>query len=72
MKPQYFLVIITAITLYFLFELFNPYLKAIVVALLLAVATNSLNTYIKNKIPNKFAVSMIMTIFLTFVFYTLA
>lgn len=69
MKPQYFLVIITAITLYFLFELFNPYLKAIVVALLLAVATNSLNTYIKNKIPNKFAVSMIMTIFLTFVFF---
>ena len=69
MKPQYFLIGIALITLYFLFELFNPYLKAIIVALLLAVATNSLNSYMSAKIPNKFISSLIMTIFLTLVFF---
>lgn len=69
MKPQYFLITITAITLYFLFELFNPYLKSIFVALLLAVATNQLNIYLKTKIPNRFVSSVIMTIILTLVFF---
>ena len=69
MKPQYFLVVITVITLYFLFELFNPYLKSIFVALLLAVATNSLNSHLKVKIPSRFISSTIMTIILTLVFF---
>ncbi|WP_428026987.1 AI-2E family transporter [Arcobacter sp.] len=69
MKPQNFLIIIGTITLYFLFELFNPYLKSMTVALLLAVATNSLSLYITAKIPNKFFSSLIMTIILTLVFF---
>lgn len=69
MKPQYFLIIIGTITLYFLLELFSPYLKAMTVALLLAVATNSLTTYISIRIPSKFVSSFLMTILLTFVFF---
>jgi len=69
LKPQYFLIVIGAITLYFLFELFSPYLKAMIVALLLAVATNSMGTYITAKIPSKFISSLVMTLFLTFVFF---
>ena len=69
MKPQYFLILIGTITLYFLFELFSPYLKAMVVALLLAVATNSLTVYMTAKIPSKFISSFVMTIFLTLVFF---
>lgn len=69
MKPQYFLLLIGAITFYFLLELFSPYLKALSVALLLAVATNSLTTYVGSKIKNKFLSSSLMTILLTFVFF---
>lgn len=69
MKPLYFLIAITLVTLYFLFELFNPYIKSIFVALLLAVATNSLNTYFRNRIPSKFISSFLMTVILTLVFF---
>ncbi len=69
MKPQYFLILLGSITLYFLFELFNPYLKAMIVALLLAVATNSFGIYITAKIPSKFISSLMMTILLTLVFF---
>jgi len=50
-------------------ELFSAFLKPMIVALLLAVATNSLNIYFKRHIPNQFVSSMLMTIFLTFIFF---
>jgi predicted PurR-regulated permease PerM len=40
-----------------------------IVALLLAVATNSMNLYLKKHIPNNFISSNIMTIFLTLIFF---
>lgn len=69
MKPQYFLIALTAVTLFFMFELFSPFLKPMFVALLLAVATNSLNIYLKRQIPSQFISSMLMTIFLTAIFF---
>lgn len=69
MKPQYFLIIIASITLFFLFELFNPFLKAIIVASLLAIATNSFNNYLFKKINNRLFTSFIMTIILTSLFF---
>ena len=68
MKPQYFLVSIVLVTLFFLSELFAPYLKPMFVALLLAVATNSLNIILQNKF-NKLFASTIMTIFLASIFF---
>lgn len=69
MKPQYFLIALTIVTLFFILELFSAFLKPMIVALLLAVATNSLNTYFKRHIPNHFVSSMFMTIFLTAIFF---
>lgn len=69
MKPQYFLIALTIVTLFFMLELFSAFLKPMIVALLLAVATNSLNIYFKRHIPNQFVSSMLMTIFLTFIFF---
>lgn len=69
MKPQYFLIALTIVTLFFMFELFSSFLKPMVVALLLAVATNSLNIYLKRQIPNQFVSSLFMTIFLTAIFF---
>ncbi len=69
MRPQYFLVALAIVTIFFMFELFSPFLKPMIVALLLAVATNSLNVYISNRIPSNFISSIIMTIFLTAIFF---
>lgn len=69
MKPQYFLIALTIVTLFFMLELFNPFIKPMIVALLLAVATNSLNLYLKRNIPNHFVTSLFMTILLTSIFF---
>lgn len=69
MKPQYFLITLAIVTIFFMFELFSPFLKPMIVALLLAVATNSLNIYVRRHIPNNFFTSMVMTIFLTAIFF---
>jgi len=69
LKPQYFLIALTIVTLFFMIELFNPFLKPMIVALLLAVATNSLNTYLRKHIPSQFISSILITIFLTAIFF---
>lgn len=69
MKPQYFLIALAIVTLFFMIELFSPFLKPMIVALLLAVATNSLNLYMKRNIPNHFITSLFMTILLTAIFF---
>lgn len=69
MKPQYFLIAIVVVTIFFMFELFSPFLKPIIVALLLAVATNSLNIYMQRHIPNHFVASVFMTILLAAMFF---
>lgn len=69
MKPQYFLIALAIVTIFFMFQLFSPFLKPMIVALLLAVATNSMNVYLKNRIPNNFFTSILMTVFLTAIFF---
>lgn len=69
MKPQYFLIALMIVALYFLIDLFAPFLKSLSVALLLAVATNSLNTYFFNRTKSHFITSSIVTIFLTLIFF---
>lgn len=69
MKPQYFLIAITVVTIFFMLQLFEPFLKPLFVALLLAVATNSLNVYIKHHISNPFVSTSIMTVLLTAIFF---
>ncbi|NQY21294.1 MAG: AI-2E family transporter [Campylobacteraceae bacterium] len=68
MKSQYFLITLVLLSIYFLQELFSPYLKTMLVALLLAVATNSLNIYFQKRL-NKFIAASIMTIILTAIFF---
>jgi len=69
LKPQYFLIALAIVTLFFMLELFSPFLKPMIVALLLAVATNSLNIYLKRSIPNHFITSILMTVLLTAIFF---
>ena len=55
--------------IFFIIELFNPFIKAICVSLLLAVATSSLTTYLENRLKSRFFATSIMTIALTSLFF---
>lgn len=69
MKPQHFLIAIAIAILFFLFELFNPFLKAIFVALLLTVATNTLDIFITHRVKSQTISAIIMTIILAIIFF---
>lgn len=69
MKPQHFLLGIAAIVIYFLADLFQPFLKAILVALLLAIATNSIFNFVLFRFKNRLFSSVFMTLFLGAVFF---
>lgn len=69
MKPVYFLIFIAAITIFFMVELFNPFLKPMFVALLLTVATSSLTTYLENRLKSRAISSVVMTITLASIFF---
>ncbi|MFA9373590.1 AI-2E family transporter [Poseidonibacter sp.] len=69
MRPIYFLIFIAAITIFFMVELFNPFLKAMFVALLLAVATNSLTSFIELRLKSRAISTSIMTFTLGAIFF---
>ena len=69
MKPVYFLILIAAVTIFFMVELFSPFLKAMFVALLLAVATNSLTLFLENRLKSRAVSSSLMTISLAGIFF---
>lgn len=69
MKAVYFLIAIAIITIYFMVELFSPFLKSMFVALLLTVATSSLTTYFENRLKTRVLATTVMTIGLTALFF---
>ena len=69
MKPQYFLITIAAISLYFLSDLFAPFLKPIIVAVLLSVATSSIYDIINRRCKTTITTTICMTIILSAVFF---
>ena len=54
MKPIHFLSAILLATIVLLWQLFDPFLKAISVALLLAIATNNIKINIELKVKSQF------------------
>ncbi len=69
MKPAYFLIAIAIVMIFFIVELFNPFIKAISVSILLAVATNSLTHLLDKKLKSRIIASSIMTIGLASIFF---
>lgn len=69
MKPVYFLIAIAIVTIFFMVELFSPFLKAMFVSLLLAVATNSLTFYLENRLKSRIAATSFMTLSLAGIFF---
>lgn len=69
MKPAYFLISIALVLLFFLVELFNPFLKAIIVSILLTISTNTLTLKIERNIKNRIFATTIMTLGMTALFF---
>jgi predicted PurR-regulated permease PerM len=69
LKAAYFLIAIAIVMIFFIIELFNPFLKAISVSILLAVATNSFTHLIERKLKSRIIASTIMTIGLASIFF---
>jgi predicted PurR-regulated permease PerM len=69
LKAVYFLIAIALLTIYFMVELFSPFLKSMFVALLLTVATSSLTTYFENRLKTRVLATTVMTIGLTALFF---
>lgn len=69
MKPAYFLISIALVLLFFLVELFNPFLKAIIVSILLTISTNTLTLKIERNIKNRVFATTIMTLGMTALFF---
>ncbi|MDD4330578.1 MAG: AI-2E family transporter [Aliarcobacter sp.] len=69
MKAAYFLIAIAIVMIFFMIELFDPFLKSIFVSLLLVVATSTLTLYLENNLKSRFFATTIMTIGLTSLFF---
>ena len=54
MKAVYFLIAIAIVMMFFMVELFGPFLKAIFVSVLLTVATSTLTLYLEKKLKKLF------------------
>ncbi len=69
MKPQYFLIGLALLTLFFLLELFSPFLKAMLVALLLTMATSSLYAFVYKKIKIASLTSLLFSFLIAVIFF---
>jgi len=69
LKAVYFLIAIAIVTIFFMVELFSPFLKSMFVALLLTVATSSLTLYLESRFKSRVIGTTLMTIGLTALFF---
>ncbi|MEZ4693131.1 MAG: AI-2E family transporter [Aliarcobacter sp.] len=69
MKTSYFLISIAIVTIFFMIELFNPFLKSITVAILLTIATSTLTIYLEKRISIRALATSIITIGLAALFF---
>jgi predicted PurR-regulated permease PerM len=69
LKAVYFLIAIAIVMIFFIVELFNPFLKSIIVSVLLAVATSSVTIYLENRFRSRILATSFMTVGLTALFF---
>lgn len=69
MKALHFLIAIAIVLLFFMVELFDPFLKAIFVSILLTIATSSLTLHLEHKLKSRIFATSLITIGLTALFF---
>jgi predicted PurR-regulated permease PerM len=68
MKPIHFLVFALGATVILLWQIFDPFLKSIFIALLLVIATNSITTYFEFRLKSRLLTTFVMTMILAALF----
>ena len=69
MKPQYFIAILFATSLYWMYLLYAPFLLVITIAALLAVSTSSIQTYLEQHLKSKLLAALISSFLLAALFF---
>ncbi|MDQ1263046.1 MAG: hypothetical protein QG559_47 [Campylobacterota bacterium] len=69
MKPQYFVALLFATSIYWMYLLYAPFLLAITIAILLAISTSNIQDFFLKYLKNKFYASLVSTILLAVLFF---
>jgi predicted PurR-regulated permease PerM len=69
LKAAYFLIAIAIVMIFFIIQLFDPFIKPIIVSVLLVVATSSISLFLENKLKSRVVAVSIMTISLAALFF---
>ena len=69
MKPTYFLIALALVLIFFMIELFDPFLKALIVSILLTISTSSLTLKLERNIKNRILSTTIITLGMTALFF---
>ena len=69
MKPQYFIAILFATSLYWMYLLYAPFLLGITIAALLAVSTANIQEYFEKFFRNKFLAALVSSFLLAILFF---
>lgn len=69
MKPQYFVAILFATSLYWMYLLYAPFLLSITIAALLAISTSNIQDFFETKTGSKFSAALISSILLGVLFF---
>ncbi len=69
MKPQYFIAILFATSLYWMYLLYAPYLLVITIALLLAISTSNIQNHFQDYFKSRFVAAAISSILLAVLFF---
>ena len=69
MKPQYFIAILFATSLYWMYFLYAPFLLGITIAALLAVSTANMQEYFEKLFRHKFLAALVSSLLLAILFF---
>jgi len=69
LKPQYFIAILFATSLYWMYLLYAPFLMVITIAALLAVSTSTIQDYFEKKFHSKLTASFTSSLLLALLFF---
>lgn len=69
MKPQYFIAILFATSLYWMYLLYSPFILTILIAALLAISTSNIQCFFEKYLHSKLLASLISSLLLAAIFF---
>ena len=69
MKPQYFIAILFATSLYWMYLLYSPFILSILIASLLAISTSNIQCYFEKYLHSKLFASLLSSLLLAVLFF---